>query len=190
MEKLQVVSAPAPAPPGPGLNHREGARPRDALASGACWGAARAALAALRRPVAFPDARPPVCTAADLDTPKFGAWFNRPRRVLLTLAAVWVIAVFDLGYTLAESGTQDFFELNPLAARLLGGSMHSIIAYKFGLLGFGTLILLALRRHVITELACWFLFVSKLYVAVRWYSYFDCLLHDYVNPLVVGGQSP
>lgn len=182
------MSAPGPAPPGPGLHPRERAEPRDSLVSGACWGAARAALAALKRPVAFPDAPPPVCQAADLDTPKFGAWFNRSRRVLLTLAAVWVIAVFDLGYTLAETGTQDFFELNPLAARLLGGSIHSIIAYKFGLLGFGTLILLAVRRHAIAELACWFLFVSKLYVAIRWYSYFDCLLHDYVNPLVVGGQ--
>jgi hypothetical protein len=111
-------------------------------------------------------------------------WFNRSRRVLLTLTAVWVVAVFDLGYTLAESGTGDFFELNPLAAQLLGGSPHTVILFKFGCLGFGTLILLALRRYAIAELACWFLFVATLYVAVRWYGYFDCLLNGYINPLL------
>ena len=116
--------------------------------------------------------------------PKFGTWFNRSRRVLLTLAAVWVVAIFDLGYTLAESGTGDFVEANPLAAKLLAGPTHVIVVYKFGLLGLGTAILLALRRHAVAELGCWFLFVLKLYVALRWYSYFDCVLHGYVNPLL------
>ena len=104
--------------------------------------------------------------------------------MLLTLAAVWVVAVFDLGYTLAESGTQDFEEMNPVAARLLAQPTRVIMAYKFGLLSVSTAILLALRRHATAELACWFLFVLKLYVALRWYSYFDCVLHGYVNPLL------
>jgi hypothetical protein len=146
-----------------------------------CLDAARAALAALRRPITFPDAAPSPCSAADLARPRFGHWFNRSRRVLLALAAVWVIAVFDLGYTLAESGTADFTELNPVAARLLGGPASAVIAYKFALLGVGTLILLGLRRHAIAELACWFLFVAELYVALRWYGYFDCLLEAGTN---------
>jgi hypothetical protein len=101
--------------------------------------------------------------------------------MLLTLAAVWVIAVFDLGYTLAESGTGGFTELNPVAAKLLGGPANAVIAYKFALLGVGTLILLVLRRHAIAELACWFLFAAELYVAVRWYGYFDCVLEACTN---------
>jgi hypothetical protein len=133
-----------------------------------CYDVARAA-----RTVIKPPARP-----------KFGTWFNRSRRVLLTLAAVWVVAIFDLGYTLAESGTPDFIEANPLAAKLLSGPTHVIVAYKFSLLGLGTVILLALRRHAVAELGCWFLFVLKLYVALRWYSYFDCVLHGYMNPLL------
>ncbi len=115
---------------------------------------------------------------------RFGHWLNRPRRILLTLGLVWVAAIFDLGFTLAEWGTADFVEMNPLAARLLAGSAHLVVAFKFGLLGIGTVILLALRRHGLAELACWFLLVSKVYVALRWYSYFDCVLHDYVNPLI------
>lgn len=133
-----------------------------------CYDVARAALAIIKPP----------------ERPKFGTWFNRSRRVLLTLAAVWVVAIFDLGYTLAESGTPDFVEANPLAAKLLAMPTNVIVAYKFGLLGLGTAILLALRRHAVAELGCWFLFVLKLYLALRWYSYFDCILHGYVNPLV------
>lgn len=114
----------------------------------------------------------------------FGAWLNRPRRVLLALAAVWVISVFDLGYTLAEHGESDFVELNPLAAHLLRGPAHNVMAYKFGLLGLATAILVGLRRYAVAELACWFLLAVKVYVALRWLSYFDCLLRGYVDPLI------
>jgi hypothetical protein len=109
-------------------------------------------------------------------TRRFGRWLNRPRRVLLTLAAIWVVAIFDLGYTIAESSTLDFQEMNPVAAHLLRGPPTAIIAYKFGLLGLGTTILLVLRRKLIAELACWLLFAFKIYLAARWYLYFDSLL--------------
>lgn len=186
------MSDPAPAIVGPPRPPKPRPATPDLLEVHARLDQARATLESLRQPIR-PDAdeQPTTLSGAQhLATPvspgkpRFGAWFNRPRRVLLTLMAVWVVAVFDLGYTLAEFGTADFFEMNPLAAKLLGGSPHAVMAFKFGLLGFGTLILLGLRRHAIAELACWFLFVSKLYVAVRWYGYFDCVLHDYVNPLL------
>jgi len=154
-----------------------------------CYDAARAALNAVREPASSR-------FVADLNQSgnsvkqrfragaSFGRWLNRPRRVLLALSAVWVVAVFDLGFTLAEWGTMDFVEINPLAARILGGPEQTVMAFKFGLLGLGTIILLALRRHFIAELGCWFLFVSKVYLAVRWYVYYDCLLSGYVNPMI------
>lgn len=111
-------------------------------------------------------------------------WLNRSRRVLLTLAIVWVISIFDLGFTLAEWGTPDFVESNPLAVSLLKGPSWAVGAFKFGLLTVGTAILLLLRRHSVAELACWFLLATKLYVAVRWFAYFDCLVRDHVNPLL------
>jgi len=114
----------------------------------------------------------------------FGGWLNRSRRVLLTLAAVWVVGIFDLGYTLAEWGTSDFAEANPVAAKVLSQSVRTAVLFKFGLLGVSSLILLAVRRHFIAELGCWFLFVTMMYVAIRWYCYFDCLVRDYVNPLI------
>lgn len=115
---------------------------------------------------------------------RFGRWLNRPRRVLLTLAMVWVVAIFDLGFTLSEWGSADFAEMNPLAVRVLSTSPAHVIVFKFGLLSFGSAILLAVRCHAVAELACWFLLTSKIYVAIRWYCYYDCLLNDYVNPLI------
>ncbi len=114
----------------------------------------------------------------------FGVWLNRSRRVLLTLALVWVVAIFDLGFTLLEWGGQQFTELNPVAASVLGGPTQLVMAYKFGLLGLSTTILLALRRHAVAELACWFLLTLKVYVAARWYVYYVCVLHDKLNPFI------
>lgn len=116
---------------------------------------------------------------------RFGVWLNRSRRILLTLAGVWIISVFDLFFTLNEAMSANFVELNPVAATLLHGPPNIVAAFKFGLLGGATVILLALRRHFIAELACWFLLATKVYVAVRWFSYYDCLMNDYVDPLIV-----
>lgn len=132
-------------------------------------------------------ARARVLTTSDAPTSSWrgiGRWLNRPRRVLLALAAVWVVAVFDLGFTLCEWGTMSFVEVNPIAARLLNGPVQTVVTFKFGLLGIGTLILLGLRRHFVAELGCWFLFASKVYLAIRWYIYYDCIFRGYIDPLI------
>jgi hypothetical protein len=135
--------------------------------------------------IADAPSRPAPRAAAAVRRPRwFGGWLNRSRRVLLTLTAVWVVAVFDLGFTLSESGTRMFVELNPFAAHLLGGSASLVIAYKFGLLSLGTVILLWLRKHFIAELGCWFLLAAKVYLALRWLSYFDYLVNGYVDPFL------
>jgi hypothetical protein len=113
--------------------------------------------------------------------PQFGAWLTRPRRVLFLLAAVWVLSLFDLGFTLSERDRPSFEELNPLAAPLLSAPTHVIAAFKIALLAVGTVILVAVRRNALAEGACWFLLAAKLYVALRWYVYFDYLLRGYAN---------
>lgn len=121
---------------------------------------------------------------------RFGTWLNRPRRVLLTLGAVWVLAVFDLGFTLMEAGTADFVELNPIAAGLLSGPPNMVMAFKFSLLTLGTFILLMVRRHFVAELGCWFLLATKTYVALRWLSYYSCLVGGYSDPLIEAPLDP
>ena len=98
---------------------------------------------------------------------------RRPQRVLLLLLGVWVLSAFDLGFTLHQARKHHFVEMNPLAARLLHGSPLTLVAYKFALLGAGTLILFCVRRHAVAELACWFLLAACFYVGVRWYVYYE-----------------
>lgn len=118
---------------------------------------------------------------------RFGQWLNRPRRVLLTLFAVWVVCVFDFYFTLSEWGQAHFIEMNPLAVYLLSKSPHLVAWFKFGLLGLGTVILLGLRRHRVAEYACWFLLAAEIYLAVRWFVYYESLSSGETNPMIWAG---
>ncbi len=100
---------------------------------------------------------------------------RRGRRVVLLLAAVWLLNGFDLTFTLIANAHGRFLEMNPVAAVLLSGPALAVVIYKAALVAFGTAILLWVRRHSISELACWFLLATNVYVAVRWSLYFDYL---------------
>lgn len=96
----------------------------------------------------------------------------RPRRVLFILAAVWVLNLFDLHYTLLEAPQRHFRELNPVAAQLLCGPPHLLIAYKLLLVAIGSAIMLSLRNHRATELGCWLIFATYAFVGVCWQAYY------------------
>ncbi|MGE0481127.1 MAG: DUF5658 family protein [Phycisphaerae bacterium] len=117
-----------------------------------------------------------------LTSPTF-RWLTRPRRILIALAAMWVLNIFDLGFTIAESVHGHFVEVNPIAARLLGGPTWLLALYKFSLITFGTVILLSLRKHRIAEWGAWFLFATYLYVGVRWFVYYQGLYTDTPHPV-------
>ena len=113
--------------------------------------------------------------------PVFG-WLVRPRRVLLVLAAMWVLNLFDLGFTLIEAGRSHFHELNPVAARFLTQPSYVLAAYKAILVGLGSTILLALARHRIAEVTAWFLLGVYIAVAVRWSIYYKHLNNTVPDP--------
>lgn len=127
--------------------------------------------------------------------PRSFRWLTRPRRVLLLLAAVWVVNIFDLGYTLLESLHSEFVELNPLAARLLDAPPELLVLYKTALLAISSTILLLHRRHRTAELACWLLLAAYLYVGICWGLYYEqrliCLEDPAINvdPLI-GYRAP
>jgi hypothetical protein len=100
---------------------------------------------------------------------------SRTRRVVFLILAVLVLNGFDLFFTLLASAHGHFVEMNPVAARLLSGPQLVVIAYKAGLVLAGCSILLALRRHAVAELACWFLLAANVYVAARWSLYYQYL---------------
>lgn len=102
----------------------------------------------------------------------------------MALAGIWVLGVFDLAFTLHEALSPCFTEMNPVAAWLLTQPGYMIIAYKFTMLGVGSLILLYLRMHRVAELAAWFLLAVKLYVAGRWMLYYAALIENDIDPFV------
>lgn len=113
-------------------------------------------------------------------------WLNRSRRVLLTLAATWVVHVFDLGFTQLETTQERFRELNPIAAQFLHDP-HAVATYKFALLTLGTGTVLLLRRWTIAELGAWLILASSVYLAVRWHCYYSSLSSGTDNPFILTG---
>lgn len=111
-------------------------------------------------------------------------WLTRARRILLALAGVWMINALDLGYTLLESLNSGFIELNPVAARLIGGSAATLVGYKLGLLLVSSTILLIYRRHRVAELGCWLLLAVYLHVAICWWCYYEHRLTSFDDPAV------
>lgn len=109
---------------------------------------------------------------------------NRPRRVMLLLAAVWVLNAFDLCFTIIESSGRFFRELNPMAAQLLDTPV-ALATYKVSLVFMGSFILLKYRRRRISELGCWFLLFTYSYLWVRWAEYYDHLTVTLSDPCVV-----
>ncbi len=107
-----------------------------------------------------------------------GYRLTRPRRVLFVLAAVWVLNMFDLGFTMVAHVHGHFTELNPIAAGMLSGPWYHVATFKFVSLGAGTIILLMLARHKVAELGSWLLLATYVFVAARWYRYFDDMLED------------
>lgn len=101
---------------------------------------------------------------------------SRPRRVLLLLSVLWVLNVFDLGFTVLAHGQGALNELNPLARMLLPYGAVGLTLYKVAAVGTGSLLLWRWRSHPLTESALWFLIVVYVIVALRWHDLF-ILLH-------------
>ena len=101
------------------------------------------------------------------------AGLQRAHRVILLLVVIWGLNAFDLGFTLHQAPSIHFVEMNPLAAQLLDAPPAALFMYKFSLVGAGTVILVSLRRHAVSELACWFLLAAYFYVTARWFVYYE-----------------
>lgn len=111
--------------------------------------------------------------------------FDRSRRVILLLAAVWVLNGFDLCFTMLEANGSFFRELNPMAARLLS-SPYALVTYKLTLVFLGSVVLIKHRTLRIAELGCWFLLATYSYLWIRWAEYYDHVTVTLSDPCIVG----
>ena len=93
-------------------------------------------------------------------------------RVAQLIAALWVLSLSDLFFTLWAHRFTDFNELNPLARALLDSrSFFGLVAMKLGLTALGAGIFWHLRRYARAEAALWALVGVYVLLALRWSNY-------------------
>ena len=95
----------------------------------------------------------------------------RTRRVLLVLVLIWIVAVFDLAFTLLALRIGGFYEANPLARQFIH-SPGLLATFKFATLAAATGIFLAFSRYRVAELACWLIGAVYVGLALLWLAYY------------------
>lgn len=108
----------------------------------------------------------------------------RERRVVVVLAIVAVLSLFDLAFTLTELPRAMFVELNPIAARLTTLHPHGLILYKLALFGIGGGLLLSYRQYRVAECATWVVLVAYISLGFRWWVYYGHLVASMADPAV------
>ncbi|MFP4139375.1 MAG: DUF5658 family protein [Planctomycetota bacterium] len=97
---------------------------------------------------------------------------RRARRVVLLIAAIWLMNFTDLALTLFARDIGGFHELNPIARPLIG-STGALIVFKVSLVSISSLIMLTYRRHLWTELGCWVLLSVYTGLSFVWMQYYS-----------------
>jgi hypothetical protein len=99
------------------------------------------------------------------------AVYPRQRRVAQAIAALWILAVADLAFTIWAHIFTPFIELNPVASAMLRIGFPALVAFKFTVTMIGTVIFWRLRGHGRAELMLWGLVLVYVLLAMRWSEY-------------------
>lgn len=100
----------------------------------------------------------------------------RGRRVALFVFAICVINLFDLVLTIRAHRDGMLHEENPLARLLLEFGPMALLVFKISVIAGAGYVLFSLRRHRCAEVACVFVLLTYVAVAVRWricYAFYD-----------------
>jgi hypothetical protein len=97
---------------------------------------------------------------------------RRARRVMFIVLALWVMNLCDLWFTLHAVDLGGFHEANPVARHFLH-SAGALVCYKLTLVAISSVIILAFRRHALTELGCWGLLTVYSALVVIWWAYYS-----------------
>ncbi len=116
------------------------------------------------------------------------AWWrqtSRPRRILILLAAVWILNGFDLGFTILAQLQGTLTELNPVARHLLPYGAVALLLYKLVALGIGTAVLWRCRHHASAEIGTWVALAVYVGVSLRWHVFYDAMNAMHTQSLLV-----
>jgi hypothetical protein len=96
----------------------------------------------------------------------------RGLRVMMLLAATFLMGAADLALTLTYVTSMGMVELNPLARFIMAwGSVELLAIFKFGAMTINGGILFAFRRRRIAEVATWICFGVMVALSIKWAMY-------------------
>jgi hypothetical protein len=97
---------------------------------------------------------------------------DRHRRVFELLGVIWMLSMADLFFTVWAHRFTCFYEMNPIARALLThGATTSLVIFKIGMTGIGSLLFWQMRRHGRAEIALWGIAAVYVMLAFQWSSY-------------------
>lgn len=103
---------------------------------------------------------------------------QRSKRMGFLLVVLWLMSAADLLFTLWAHYFTPFYELNPIARRMLeSGLIHPLVLMKFGLTAVASAIFWHLRGYGRAELALWFMIGIFFALTLRWSSYTTEAMH-------------
>jgi len=85
---------------------------------------------------------------------------------------LWLTSMCDLLFTLWAREIGGFHEVNPIAQPLIGNTAGLVI-FKVSLLVLASSILIAFRRRLLTELACWLTVTVYTGLSFIWCAYYS-----------------
>lgn len=92
--------------------------------------------------------------------------------MVLAIALILLVNVFDLTFTIMAHDIGDFYEENPLVRGMLGDP-GALTLYKLSLAAFASVIFFVYRRRLVTEIACWGMCAVYTALAFVWLAYFS-----------------
>ena len=110
---------------------------------------------------------------------------HRSRRVLMMLAVLWVLNVCDLLFTIWAHEIGGFLEVNPVARCFLAaGLLNNLVLYKLTMCLAGSLLLLKVRHHPLSEVGCIAGLGLYAYVSWLWFCYYQWAVSE--HPITLG----
>jgi len=95
----------------------------------------------------------------------------RARRVVLLVAGIWIVGVFDLVLTLLAEKIGGFEDANPIVAEITH-IWELLVVFKLFTLMFASAIFLKYRRKRFTEFGCWAVGIVHVVLAFLWLQYY------------------
>ncbi len=92
------------------------------------------------------------------------------RLVIRCILLLALLNAFDLACTLLAVQSGGFWELNPVAERLIGSAGHMVV-FKTSLIAAGAAILFIFRTYRFTQNAAWWVCIFHMVLMLRWATY-------------------